>query len=177
MAGNPAYTELLIGLGIRSFSVVPGELLEVKRVIRTVSTARAHDVAACVLSARTISAVKTCLAARAQEVEAAAAAKSRRNVKGPAEAAWENEGGHILTNMKTILTALDFSDSEKRVIEMAVTLARSVQAHVAFLHVIQPVSGTASEYGFLEASDKIARAAVLDAVYRLAHIQRRLSSE
>ena len=79
--------------------------------------------------------------------------------------------------MKTILAAIDFSESAKLVIEAAVTLARSVEARVAFLHVIQPVSGTASEYGFAEAADKIARAAVLNAVHRLAHIQRRLSSE
>jgi phosphotransferase system enzyme I (PtsI) len=95
MAGNPAYTELLIGLGVRSFSVAPGELLEVKRVIRTVSTARAHEVVACVLCARTISDVKECLAAKAHETEAPPAGKSRK-VKSPGEAAWENEGGHIL---------------------------------------------------------------------------------
>ena len=79
--------------------------------------------------------------------------------------------------MKTILAAIDFSENSKLVIETAATLARSVGARVAFLHVIQPISGTASEYGFAEACDKIARAAVLNAVHRLAHIQRRLSSE
>jgi nucleotide-binding universal stress UspA family protein len=79
--------------------------------------------------------------------------------------------------MKTILAAIDFSESSELVIETAATLARSAEARVAFLHVIQPISGTASEYGFAEASDKIARAAVLNAVHRLAHIQRRLSSE
>jgi nucleotide-binding universal stress UspA family protein len=79
--------------------------------------------------------------------------------------------------MKTILAAIDFSESAKLVIEMAVALARSVEAHVALLHVIQPVSGTASGYGFTEASDKIARAAVLHAVHRLAHLQRQLSSQ
>ena len=79
--------------------------------------------------------------------------------------------------MKNILAALDFSESSKLVTETAATLARSVEAHLAVLHVIQPITGTASEYGFAEASDKIARAAVLNAVHRLAHIQRRLSSE
>ncbi len=34
MAGNPAFTRLLLGLGFRSFSVNPGELLEVKNAIR-----------------------------------------------------------------------------------------------------------------------------------------------
>jgi len=31
MAGNPAHAALLIGLGLRSFSVAPGQMLEVKR--------------------------------------------------------------------------------------------------------------------------------------------------
>lgn len=93
MAGNPAYTELLLGLGIRSLSVVPGELLEVKRVIRAVSTLDAQRVADCVLSARTISAVKECLAARSKTSRAAA---TPRQMKTSAEVAWENEGGHVL---------------------------------------------------------------------------------
>lgn len=93
MAGNPAYTELLLGLGIRSLSVVPGELLEVKRVIRAVSTLHAQRVAECVLSARTSSGVKECLA-RQSNVSAAIATPRRRNTA--AEASWENEGGHVL---------------------------------------------------------------------------------
>jgi phosphoenolpyruvate-protein phosphotransferase (PTS system enzyme I) len=96
MAGNPAYTELLLGLGVRSLSVVPAELLEVKRIIRTVSTLRAQHVAECVLSARTISEVKECLSARAHQGATAVAAPRGANVKTPAEAAWENEGGHVL---------------------------------------------------------------------------------
>jgi phosphotransferase system enzyme I (PtsI) len=46
MAGNPAYTELLVGLGIREFSVAPGELLEVKSVIRRLTIAGAEALAA-----------------------------------------------------------------------------------------------------------------------------------
>jgi phosphoenolpyruvate-protein phosphotransferase len=95
MAGNPAYTELLLGLGIRALSVAPGELLEVKRVIRAVATDNARQVAQCVISARTIAAVKECLAARAR-TRASAASASSRALKTAAEAAWENEGGHIL---------------------------------------------------------------------------------
>lgn len=95
MAGNPAYAELLLGLGIRALSVVPGELLEVKRVIRSVATDHAHQVAQCVLSARTIAAVKECLAAHTKP-RASAASTSPRPLKTPAEAAWENEGGRIL---------------------------------------------------------------------------------
>jgi phosphoenolpyruvate-protein phosphotransferase (PTS system enzyme I) len=34
MAGNPAYARLLIGLGLRRFSVAPGQMLEVKHAIR-----------------------------------------------------------------------------------------------------------------------------------------------
>jgi phosphoenolpyruvate-protein phosphotransferase len=93
MAGNPAYTELLLGLGIRSLSVAPAELLEVKRVIRAVSVREAHLVANCVLSARTILQVKECLAAR---TKAATATIIPRAHNTPAEAAWENEGGHVL---------------------------------------------------------------------------------
>ena len=97
MAGNPAYTELLVGLGIRSLSVAAGELLEIKRVIRSLTTRRAHEVAKCVLTARTVSAIKECLAARRiNEPMAADASTSTLPVKSPAEAAWENEGGHIL---------------------------------------------------------------------------------
>jgi phosphotransferase system enzyme I (PtsI) len=36
IAGNPAYTELLLGLGLRRFSVTPGQMLEVKDAIRRV---------------------------------------------------------------------------------------------------------------------------------------------
>jgi phosphoenolpyruvate-protein phosphotransferase len=37
MAGDPEYTELLIGLGLRTFSVAPGEMLEVKNAIRAIT--------------------------------------------------------------------------------------------------------------------------------------------
>jgi phosphoenolpyruvate-protein kinase (PTS system EI component) len=37
MAGNPKHTELLLGLGLRELSVAPGEMLEVKNAIRTVT--------------------------------------------------------------------------------------------------------------------------------------------
>jgi phosphotransferase system enzyme I (PtsI) len=33
MAGNPYYTRLLLGLGLREFSMYPATLLEIKRVI------------------------------------------------------------------------------------------------------------------------------------------------
>jgi phosphotransferase system enzyme I (PtsI) len=34
MAGDPRYTRLLLGLGLREFSMQPGALLEVKKVVR-----------------------------------------------------------------------------------------------------------------------------------------------
>ncbi len=36
MAGEPLYTELLLGLGLRELSVAPGEMLEVKNAVRKV---------------------------------------------------------------------------------------------------------------------------------------------
>jgi phosphotransferase system enzyme I (PtsI) len=49
MAGDPAYTELLLGLGLREFSVAPGEMLEVKNAIRTATLAEAEALAAAAL--------------------------------------------------------------------------------------------------------------------------------
>jgi phosphoenolpyruvate-protein phosphotransferase (PTS system enzyme I) len=45
MAGTPGYAELLIGLGLREFSVAPGELLDVKFAIRKVRMDRARALA------------------------------------------------------------------------------------------------------------------------------------
>jgi phosphotransferase system enzyme I (PtsI) len=45
MAGTPAYAELLIGLGLREFSVAPGELLDVKSAIRKVDVDKARALA------------------------------------------------------------------------------------------------------------------------------------
>jgi phosphotransferase system enzyme I (PtsI) len=39
MAGNPRYTRLLLGLGLREFSVPPNALLEIKQIISTSDTA------------------------------------------------------------------------------------------------------------------------------------------
>src|SRR5260370_13845623 len=41
MAGDPIYTELLLGLGLRSFSVAPGEILELKKALRSVDLGKA----------------------------------------------------------------------------------------------------------------------------------------
>ncbi len=45
MAGNPAYTALLIGLGLRELSVAPGEMLEVKSAIRRTTLVEAEALA------------------------------------------------------------------------------------------------------------------------------------
>ena len=63
MAGNPAFIELLLGLGFRSLSVVPGELLEIKRVIRSLSISRAEVLAGSILESGLIQEVKTYLTA------------------------------------------------------------------------------------------------------------------
>jgi phosphoenolpyruvate-protein kinase (PTS system EI component) len=96
MAGNPAYTELLVGIGIRSLSVAPSELLEIKRVIRSITTRRANEVARCVLTARTIESIKECLAARSHDELISASASALRFPKPPGETSGENEGGHVI---------------------------------------------------------------------------------
>jgi phosphoenolpyruvate-protein kinase (PTS system EI component) len=45
MAGDPLYTELLIGLGLRELSVAPGEMLATKDAIRRVNVDRARELA------------------------------------------------------------------------------------------------------------------------------------
>ena len=45
MAGDPIYTELLLGLGLRSFSVAPGEILELKKALRSVDLSKAVKLA------------------------------------------------------------------------------------------------------------------------------------
>jgi phosphotransferase system enzyme I (PtsI) len=58
MAGNPFYTELLLGLGLRSFSVAPGELLEVKGVVRSLRMADARALADEVLGLDSVAAIE-----------------------------------------------------------------------------------------------------------------------
>lgn len=45
VAGDPFYTELLLGLGLREFSVPPGEILDVKHRIRNISIQEARILA------------------------------------------------------------------------------------------------------------------------------------
>ncbi len=77
--------------------------------------------------------------------------------------------------MKTILAPIDFSESSKLVIAESVKLARATGARVVLLHVVQPLPGSGSDFGFAEPTPKTAGAAVQDAVRRLTHLQRQLS--
>jgi phosphotransferase system enzyme I (PtsI) len=64
MAGNPAFTKLLLGLGFRSLSVNPAELLEIRGAIRGTDLAEAESLAAEVLSKATAEEIKDCLRRR-----------------------------------------------------------------------------------------------------------------
>jgi phosphotransferase system enzyme I (PtsI) len=62
MAGQPAYTELLLGLGLRRFSVAPGQLLEVKDAIRKARLDDAERLAERVLAAATVAEIEALIA-------------------------------------------------------------------------------------------------------------------
>ncbi len=64
MAGDPAYTELLLGLGLRQFSVAAGEMLEVKNAIRAVTLADAEALAAAALAKGSTSEIEELLEQR-----------------------------------------------------------------------------------------------------------------
>ncbi len=61
MAGDPAYTALLLGLGFRSFSVSAGRLLEIKHAIRSVHLAEAETLARTILTRASIPDIKALL--------------------------------------------------------------------------------------------------------------------
>lgn len=77
MAGDPRHTELLLGLGLREFSVAPGEMLEVKNAIRQVRLDDARQLARQALELGTAAEIEALLkerpAAREGTPEAAAA--------------------------------------------------------------------------------------------------------
>ncbi|MFN0137475.1 MAG: phosphoenolpyruvate--protein phosphotransferase [Phycisphaerae bacterium] len=50
MAGNPLYTELLVGLGLRTLSMAPQDIPEVKRTIRSTSIKRCERIAETVMT-------------------------------------------------------------------------------------------------------------------------------
>lgn len=61
IAGNPACTQLLLGLGFRNLSVSPGEILEIKNAIRSTNLSQAEDFARGVLELDTIQEIKAWL--------------------------------------------------------------------------------------------------------------------
>ncbi len=61
MCGNPMYTMLLIGLGLRSFSVTPAAIPEVKRVCRSVSVEQCESIAERVRRLESAQQIKTIL--------------------------------------------------------------------------------------------------------------------
>ncbi|MDX9800462.1 MAG: phosphoenolpyruvate--protein phosphotransferase [Spirochaetia bacterium] len=61
VAGNPAYIELLLGLGIRNLSVTPRELLDVKNTIRSLTIEQSKKRVEAVLISQTVRDVKTSL--------------------------------------------------------------------------------------------------------------------
>ena len=58
MAGDPRYTELLLGLGLREFSVAPGELLDVKDAIRKTDLSEARALAERALALGSVSEIE-----------------------------------------------------------------------------------------------------------------------
>lgn len=64
MAGNPAFTELLLGLGFRSLSVNPGEILEIKNLIRATEMKEAKKFARQILKLSTPQETRECLRER-----------------------------------------------------------------------------------------------------------------
>jgi phosphotransferase system enzyme I (PtsI) len=64
IAGDPRYTELLLGLGLRELSVAPGEILDVKNAIREVTVADAKALAAEALEAGSVIEVEAVLGRR-----------------------------------------------------------------------------------------------------------------
>ena len=61
MCGNPMYTMVLLGLGLRTFSVVPAAIPEIKRVCRSVTIPQCEEFAARVLSLESARDVKNAL--------------------------------------------------------------------------------------------------------------------
>ncbi len=61
MAGNPALSPLLVGLGLRSFSVAPGQMLEVKRAICGTTLEDAYALAQAALTLPSVAEIEALL--------------------------------------------------------------------------------------------------------------------
>ncbi len=64
IAGDPFYTQLLLGLGLRELSVAPGEMLEVKDRIRNTDLAEARELARAALALGSASEIEAMLEGR-----------------------------------------------------------------------------------------------------------------
>jgi phosphotransferase system enzyme I (PtsI) len=62
IAGDPAYTPLLLGLGLREFSVAPGKLLDIKRVIRQTDLDQARALASAALALGSVAEIEALIA-------------------------------------------------------------------------------------------------------------------
>ena len=74
MAGDPFYTGLLLGLGLRELSVAPGEMLEVKNRIRNTDLVAARALARAALELGSAADIEALLGGRDAGPQAAAAA-------------------------------------------------------------------------------------------------------
>jgi nucleotide-binding universal stress UspA family protein len=75
--------------------------------------------------------------------------------------------------MKTILAAVDFSDSTLAVMTEAIALARAMNAKLLALHVVQPPIMTGDEFGTQMSAEYAANASE-SAAKRLAILQKQL---
>jgi phosphotransferase system enzyme I (PtsI) len=71
MAGDPFYTELLLGLGMRELSVAPGEMLEVKDRIRNTILSNARELARTALTLASSAEIEALLGGRSESVRVA----------------------------------------------------------------------------------------------------------
>ena len=81
MSGNPIYTMLLLGLGLRRFSVAPSSIPEIKNVIRHVTLERCKAVAEKVLSMENAREIKSYLNEELKKLTPGAANKRRLVVR------------------------------------------------------------------------------------------------
>ncbi len=70
MSGSPLYTMLLLGMGLRRFSVTPSAIPEVKNLCRSVTIAECEAVAARVMTMENARDVKSYLKEEAEETRA-----------------------------------------------------------------------------------------------------------
>jgi phosphotransferase system enzyme I (PtsI) len=69
MAGIPAYAPLLLGLGVRRFSVAPGQMLEVKNAIRQAHSGEAEQLARVALTLSATAEIEALLGETGRAVE------------------------------------------------------------------------------------------------------------